>query len=250
MTTIRHDGSIDGMLAALAQALDAGGGAAIEGPSDTPSLFDPKNESGDPAADTREGAALLARIERELDGGWVRRILRILCSEEPGAEMVALRLLVLAFARGVGVMGFHANPNVRRAAATERRVAVEAHRLKGLMRFRRLADGRLWGPVEPRHNVLAMIAPHFRRRLGGERWLLHDAARGFGIACEFGGDLRAMDPAGIEAALRPGLDPSEAGVQDLWRTYYASIAIRNRTNPKVQRQNMPVRYWRYLVEKT
>jgi len=38
-------------------------------------------------------------------------------------------------------------------------------------------------------------------------------------------------------------------LQDLWRTYFKAICIRERMNPRKQRGDMPVRYWRYMTEK-
>ena len=37
--------------------------------------------------------------------------------------------------------------------------------------------------------------------------------------------------------------------QDLWRTYFKAICIRERTNPKKQLNDMPRRYWKYMTEK-
>jgi probable DNA metabolism protein len=37
--------------------------------------------------------------------------------------------------------------------------------------------------------------------------------------------------------------------QDLWRTYFKAICIRERLNPKKQRSDMPRRYWKYMTEK-
>ena len=37
--------------------------------------------------------------------------------------------------------------------------------------------------------------------------------------------------------------------QQLWRTYFKTIAIKERINPKLHRQNLPVRFWKYLTEK-
>ncbi len=242
-----HDGSTDGMLAAIARALAAGGEAEVcPDAACAGALFAAEGESV--PADPEAAGALLARIGRDLGGDWVRRVLRLLCSEEDGADSVALRVLVLAFARGPAVMGYHADSDIRLAAAIDRRVAGETHRLMGLLRFRRLSTGRLWGPVEPRHNVVAAVAPHFRRRLGGERWMIQDAARGFGAGCDHGGEIRAWEADEIEAELRGGLDPSEAAYQGLWRTYFDAIAVRSRTNPRAQRRAMPLRYWRHLVE--
>lgn len=240
-----HDGSTDSMLAAISRAIASGRAAAVA-PAADGSLFADEGEAvpADPAA----ADALLGRIGRDLGGDWVRRILRLLCSEEEGADDTALRVLALALERGPAVMGFHANPDVRRASAVDRRVAGEVHRLKGLLRFRRLASGRLWGPVEPRANVIAMVAPHFLRRLGAERWLIHDAVRGFGAGGEPGGGVRPWDAGEIEAELRGGLEASETAYQGLWRTYFDAIAIRTRSNPRAQRRAMPARYWACLVE--
>ncbi len=44
------------------------------------------------------------------------------------------------------------------------------------------------------------------------------------------------------------LDPEELLFQSLWRTYFKSTAIMERLNPRKQRQDMPVRYWKYLTE--
>jgi probable DNA metabolism protein len=37
--------------------------------------------------------------------------------------------------------------------------------------------------------------------------------------------------------------------QDLWRTYFKAICIRERMNPKKQLSDMPRRYWKYMTEK-
>jgi probable DNA metabolism protein len=37
--------------------------------------------------------------------------------------------------------------------------------------------------------------------------------------------------------------------QDLWRTYFKAICIRERINPRKQLNDMPRRYWRYMTEK-
>nr|WP_315988235.1 DUF4130 domain-containing protein [Desulforamulus aquiferis] len=37
--------------------------------------------------------------------------------------------------------------------------------------------------------------------------------------------------------------------QELWKEYFKSTAIQGRKNPKLQKQFMPTRYWKYLIEK-
>ena len=37
--------------------------------------------------------------------------------------------------------------------------------------------------------------------------------------------------------------------QQLWRTYFKAICIKERMNPKKQLSDMPRRYWKYMTEK-
>ena len=45
------------------------------------------------------------------------------------------------------------------------------------------------------------------------------------------------------------MDDDEKHFQELWKTYFKSIAIQERLNPKLHRQNMPARFWDYMPEK-
>jgi probable DNA metabolism protein len=45
------------------------------------------------------------------------------------------------------------------------------------------------------------------------------------------------------------MDDDEKQFQILWKTYFSSIVIHERINPKRHRQHMPVRFWAYMPEK-
>lgn len=45
------------------------------------------------------------------------------------------------------------------------------------------------------------------------------------------------------------MDKDEKLFQQLWKTYFKAICIKERMNPRKHRQDMPVRYWKYLTEK-
>jgi len=115
---------------------------------------------------------------------------------------------------------------------------------KGFVRFKELADKTLYAKIEPEHNVLPLLTGHFRARLGGFNWVIHDARRGT-AALYFSGKLiyapltqrRALEFAG-----------KEEEVQRLWRHFFRTAAIKERTNPKLQRQNVPLKYRRHLTE--
>jgi len=45
------------------------------------------------------------------------------------------------------------------------------------------------------------------------------------------------------------MDKDEKLFQQLWKTYFKSITIKERLNPRKHKQDMPVRYWKYITEK-
>ncbi|MCX7819981.1 MAG: TIGR03915 family putative DNA repair protein [Kiritimatiellae bacterium] len=247
-TTIRHDGSADGLLCALAAALRSGETTIVEGPSGGVAEQLPLGETSVPA-DSGTAETFLRELRQQLGDRWVRRVLRLCCAEDPSRDRLLLEWLRLAQRYGADVDGYHAHPVVRAARRLERRVSLETHRFQGLLRFRRLATGRLWGPIEPDHDIVPLLAPFFRHRLGAEAWLIHDVRRGYGIGWTPPAlELRGWTAAEIERELAGGLHASELAYQSLWRTFYRSVSIAARRSPRLQRRCMPVRYWRHLVE--
>jgi len=45
------------------------------------------------------------------------------------------------------------------------------------------------------------------------------------------------------------LDADELAFQRLWKSYFDALAIPERFNPRLQRRQMPARFWKYLIEK-
>ncbi len=245
------DGSFESLLTAMDQALTEGGEATVSAARDwAPALLDEGVATpGEPAAAER----LLERIEREAGPAVVRTLLHLYHSEMSGIERLAFEYTALALRWGRVVDGYQANAVVRRAQAVARKVGGEIHRMKGLLRFCRLASGVFWAPMEPDHNIVLAVALHFRRRLSLERWVVHDRRRQ--LAARWArGRLDLCDPddtTRLLAELRPeNLADEERQYQELWRTFYRAVAIPERRNPRVQAQYMPRRYWKYLTEKS
>ncbi len=94
---------------------------------------------------------------------------------------------------------------------------------------------------QPDHRILPLAAPFFAERFGIMRWtiLTPDASV-------------SWDPTNKELTFAPGLPresaPAEDELEDLWRSYYASIYNPARLNPSAMRNEMPVRYWKNLPE--
>jgi len=241
MTTYVHDNSIDGRLSALAAAL-----ASLQTPHDIQpesgrqvSLFGDEVPVESDDAVARE---LMRRIRSDISSEAVRHVMYVFLSERPGLDLTLYRYLNEGFVRGKQIDRWHANADVKKVHDVSLKVGREIHRLKGLLRFRELDDGTLWAPIEPDHQVLLPLAHHFRRRLPAERGIIHDLRRGIAMTWTKDAVEYIAPPDGFQTS------ENEQSVQELWRTYFRSATIRERINPRLQRQCMPVRYWKWLTE--
>lgn len=138
-----------------------------------------------------------------------------------------------------------------------KRVDWERIRLLQFVRFQKTADGLYFAAVEPEKNALPLVIGHFKDRFPDQRWLIYDIGRAYGYYYDLS-EVREVrfegtdDPDSplLTGRLNEGqMDKDEQLFQDLWRTYFKSIAIKERYNPRKHRQDMPVRYWKYLTEK-
>ena len=141
---------------------------------------------------------------------------------------------------------------------TCRRVLHEQLRMKQFIRFQKAKDGTYLAVVSPDHNVLQLITDHFADRFNDQPWLIYDAKRHYGYYYDGCADpIRVVfeDESAVPFDLTNGkldagvLSADDAMFQDLWRTYFKAICIKERMNPKKQLGDMPRRYWKYMTEK-
>ena len=140
---------------------------------------------------------------------------------------------------------------------TCRRVLYEQLRMKQFVRFQKAKDGTYLGVVSPDHNVLPLITDHFSDRFNDQPWLIYDTKRHYGYYYDGKTVIRVTfeNEASLPFDLSSGkmdadiLSDNDQLFQDLWRTYFKAICIKERMNPKKQLSDMPRRYWKYMTEK-
>ena len=244
MTSIYvYDGSFEGLLAAIEEAFHQG-----SDPEDIvvekelfPALFS-RVIRVDPSP--RRLKDFVARIRNAAPPGAMRKVFCAYLSDIRRREMTAYRYLAFAFRHGKKTGCFLSEEAVSRMEELSGKVIREAHRMQGLVRFKELANGVLYAPVRTDHNVLPLISSHFVKRLPHERWVIHDVLRQQ-AAVKDGGRCRVVD---IQLASPPVYTEEEYFYQRLWKEYFKTTAIPERRNPRLQRQFLPRRYWKYLVE--
>ena len=123
----------------------------------------------------------------------------------------------------------------------------EIQHLKGFLRFQELAGGMLYAEIGPKSNAVTFLMPHFAERLPAENFVIHDSGRNiFGIHPAkrpwylFLGEETEMP--------QPELSAEEMQCQELFRQFCRTIAIKERKNPKLQRNLLPLRFREYMIE--
>ena len=167
-------------------------------------------------------------------------------SEEDGIEMKILAYLRKMF---LGTDPTYAkNPTSDEMLPifmTARSVRREVGGMLGMVRFNRMPDGTYFSEIEPKYDILELLIGHFRGRFANERWVIYDSKRSFGVYYDGKNPVEMSIPNIRQVS---AMNSSDNFVQ-LWQDYYKSIAIKERENPKLMKQCLPVRYWKHLPER-
>jgi len=252
MTTVIYDGTYQGWLTAIFEifeyklkdvffAKEQGASA---------SLFSPPHSV---ITDDTKAKRVMKGLEERLSVEGMRRVYRTFLCEEQGSEELLWRYVSHVFLNKENIETDFSNPSVWKVKQTSKRVKYEAHRMKAYVRFKLTKDQLYYAIVEPDHNVLPLIATHFKGRYSDQRWLIYDVKRKYGIYY----DLQTVTTVEIDfnSAITSSRyiaeisDDREEFFQELWRRYFSSVNIAARKNIKLQLKEMPKRYWKHMTER-
>lgn len=163
-------------------------------------------------------------------------------SDYSGKADLIYRFLILGFATGPTITEHMSNEIVNKMLKVNKNVGNEAHHLLGFLRFSEQKNGLLTSIIHPKNNVLSLVTPHFADRLPLERFLIYDGNRKLAA-------LHVPNKPWIIAEV-PDIDQDrireasayEDQFRDLWITFFDHIAIKERDNYKLQRNNLPLRF--------
>ena len=144
-----------------------------------------------------------------------------------------------------GMMEDKADDDVRKIEELDKNVRRDSHKMHAFVRFRLVEAGEAEGGdryvawFEPDHHILRANAGFFMRRFANMRWSIL-TPRG---SLHWDGETMTEGPAAVRSDAPQG-DPME----DLWRTYYASIFNPARLKIGAMLKEMPKKYWKNMPE--
>jgi len=196
-------------------------------------------------------------LEKKLEREALKLISVSWLSELPELSTPLFHYIYKVFQQGDISRNF-ADPDVLAVTNIARRVLHEQLRMKQFIRFQKAKDGTYLAVVSPDHNVLPIIIDHFQDRFNDQPWLIYDAHRHYGFYYDgHAAPIRITfeNEFAVPFSLENGklnediLSSDDQLLQDLWRTYFKAICIKERMNPCKQLKDMPRRYWKYMTEK-
>ena len=236
-----YDGCFEGLMCAIAAAYRESGDVEIRKIDDPAPLL--LGETLEIVTDSNQAAKVIDAIVLKLGMETFKRVSYAYFSEVPEVGSQLLYFLRYAFKIGPAAVEHLAHPAVKPIFEASRKVSRETHLMAGLLRFSQTASGIFYGAYEPTYDITALLAPHFAERLGDQTWVLHDLRRH--LAAFYNQEnwwLAELEPA------PQAYSEAEDFYRALWQTYFQHITIESRRSPERQRQHMPKKYWKYLVE--
>jgi len=176
-----------------------------------------------------------------------------LADSYPKADEVIFRYVYKCFKSKESIETNFADPDVLELSKIYHQISYENLRVKQFVRFQKTKDDIYFAAIEPLHNVISLSIEHFKDRFSSQKWIVYDTKRNYGYYYDLN-EVQQISFSSDNMITSNGICSSimaddEKLFQDLWKTYFKAIAIKERKNPRKQVQDMPRRFWKYLIEK-
>lgn len=159
------------------------------------------------------------------------------------------QVVVLGLAYGPCVLDQLTQPAVLKLFTLDRNVNNEIMHLNGFLRFKELRSHALFAKINPKNNILPYLANHFTDRFPEENWAIADTVHQSAIFHKKheGSTYLSLRDVNLDELVHDYSD-DELFMQKLWKHFVDTIAIESRVNTNLQRQNLPIRFRKYMSE--
>lgn len=231
-------------------------------------------------ADREKAAKVIRTLKRRFGEADYQSICYALSAPDGDKAQAVYQTIVKGLAKGTRqghLLDNLTDDDCNRAFALSRAAGREANHLYGFLRFEEVQNGILYAKIGPKNNLLTFLMPHFADRFPMENFIIYDDKR----------NLFAVHPAGQEWYLMSGqglhltseqegestsegeteyaeegteqyscsnqkkglvISDKEQQIQELFRHFCRSIAIKERENRKLQQNMLPLRFQEYMLE--
>lgn len=161
----------------------------------------------------------------------------------PEREMALYRFFRKVFNEGTMFLKNPTDPALYPLWCAVRQLGSELEKLRGFLRFSEF-NGLYAAEIDPKNRVLPALRAHFCSRFADQPFVIYDRTHKEALLSANGHwTIQALDSFEMAAPSQ-----KETDFRRLWKTFFDTIAIQERTNPTLQRQHVPLRYRSTMTE--
>lgn len=171
------------------------------------------------------------------------KILNIFMCDTREFEMALLEYIIIGFKEPKQLFNINIQ-SVFYLNSLEKELFKNVHKMYAFIRFEELDDKTLYGKIECKFNVVYFLAKHFLKRFNNQNFIIHDINRKLAFI-KIDENYSIQEVAYFET---PNYSLNEEKFQKLWKSFFKGVTIKERINPKLQKQLVPLIYRTYMSE--
>ena len=179
-------------------------------------------------------------IHKKIGAFGMRRLYYVFLSCDAEKDMIIYNYMMLGFKLGEAVNSALSDDIVAAALRISGNVSRETEKFREFTRFSVMNWGVQYAKIAPNNNILPILMPFFIKRLKIIPFVLHDATHNIcGVY-----DTKEWHISSSEGLKPPEKSARESDIEKLWKVFFDSVSIKERANSRLQKQNMPSRYFK------
>lgn len=199
-------------------------------------------------------------LQKKLSPIALNQLLFTWLSELPESDLIIFRYICKVFKSNRSIETDFGDPDVLAIHDIAKKVNKEKHHIQQFVRFNSIQnpandiDEKIYfAVIEPIYNALPLTTRFFKDRYADQKWAIYDEKRQYGYFYNLEKleqiSLNEDDHLIVDNKINQDyLTDDEKRFQTMWYRYCNALTIKERINPKLQRQNMPKRFWHHLPE--
>ncbi|KLU04122.1 Uracil-DNA glycosylase, putative family 6 [Rhodopirellula islandica] len=199
------------------------------------------SDSGTPPSKTTDQQSDSASSAMTVPRSFLGLAENVACHRDAGRWALLYRTLWRILHEQRELLKITTDDDVYELTQMQKAVTRDVHKMKAFVRFRKVVNDPetfvAWH--RPDHRIMRLAAPFFARRFKGMRWSIFtpdESASWDQTSLQYGRGVPASEV------------DSDDSLEELWKTYYASIFNPARVKVAMMKREMPVRHWATLPE--
>ena len=184
------------------------------------------------------------KVLEKIDKLILKYIYDVFISDDKNKEIIIFYFYKNYLKYGIKVINMFNLKCVINVRKISKYVRHESHKYKGFIRFRELKNNILYAEIEPINNILFLVSNHFKNRLKNEYWIIKDNKYNL-ISIYDKNSFKILNDIYLKDI---NFSNDEKDTQNMWKTFYNTIGIKERKNDRCRMNFMPKRYWKYILE--